>query len=191
MLKAVKSGSYFSKAGNFVVRYNVTGTNKELAAFAAAQSERIGISLEEYHAKRMENGGGYLFTITPNVKRGIVAKPTCNLDITQNGKVVVDISDSKMKEFEEDSLFMRQERIRKYVELESMGMTAEPTKQQDLKVKEDVLENDEDFENQQLEQKNQLKVAKDELENLNDTFEPEPEKELVEETTQTPKVKKQ
>ncbi len=91
MLKATIKSSYRKAAtGKQVFVYTVTGTAKELAEFAAAKAEGQGLSLDEFTAKRIANGGDYLHHITPDATRGIRAEKTCNLVVTTNGNVVVD-----------------------------------------------------------------------------------------------------
>ncbi len=110
MLKATIKSSYFKAGtGKQIFVYTVVGTTKELAEFAAAKAEEQGLSLEEFTAKRVANGGEYLHHITPDAIRGILAEKTCNLVVTTNGNIVVDNTMRVIDEMAEDAKEVRSE----------------------------------------------------------------------------------
>ncbi len=75
-MNAKATGSYRNKKGTLVFRYAVIGTPAEIEAYKAAQGENY----------RESDDKTPLFFTTRN------AGPSCNLIITQGGKVVADMS---------------------------------------------------------------------------------------------------
>lgn len=129
MLKATVKGGY-RKNGKLVVVYTVIGTPKELAEFAQARADSQQISLEQFHAKRLENGGAYTYTVSPNAALGITAEKTMTLTITPKGTVVVDNTLQQIAAINEDSVQIRAARNTRIGQVQAeieLGLTNAPT----------------------------------------------------------------
>lgn len=86
-LKATIKGKYRKPNGQLVYTYFVTGTAKDLTAYKAAQAEAIGKAVEDL---TLDENGRPMFWFVPNPLQGRIAQKTFALDITQNGRIVVD-----------------------------------------------------------------------------------------------------
>lgn len=86
MLKATVNGKYY-KNGRLVYTYGVTGTAKELEAYNNAQAEATGVAVAELLKTKT---GQPLFWFVPNAAMGRIAKKSFILDISYNGKIVID-----------------------------------------------------------------------------------------------------
>lgn len=86
-LKATIKGKYRKPSGQLVYTYFVTGTAKDLAAYKTAQAEAIGKAVEDL---TLDENGRPMFWFVANPLQGRIAQKTFALDITQNGRIVVD-----------------------------------------------------------------------------------------------------
>jgi hypothetical protein len=112
-LKATFKGYYRKKGSlNPIFVYTVIGTAKELAEYAQAKANAQGLSVEDYHAKRIAGGGQYLHHITPNLAKGIGIPDSkvMNLSITPNGTVVVDDTEKVLRTLMQDEQEIRASR---------------------------------------------------------------------------------